>query len=183
MSEATQHDERGGALRTHAQSENAEGKAAATAATQCNPSTSSDTSNTEHDFRFPRRPADEKDSAKTTATSPLSIAQTEVEGVKSRLETFTENSIANKELLREPFLSSWKDDAAGQGYDSPEEMQRKDPLGTQMWRLYIKTKQQLPNQERMENLTWRLMAMKLRQRKQEEAARYVHTSLYSRSRF
>jgi GATA-binding protein len=56
--------------------------------------------------------------------------------------------------------------------DSSNEMQRKDPLVTQIWRLYSKTQKQLPNQERMENLTWRMMAVSLRKRKQEEAVRY-----------
>lgn len=53
--------------------------------------------------------------------------------------------------------------------ESPEEMQKKDPLGTQIWKLYSRTKSQLPNQERMENLTWRMMAMHLKRR--EQAAR------------
>jgi GATA-binding protein len=76
-------------------------------------------------------------------------------------------------LLRDSIFPTWKDDAAGEELDSPDEMQKKDPLATQIWRLYSKTKKQLPNQERMENLTWRMMAMSLRKRKQEEAARYV----------
>lgn len=50
-------------------------------------------------------------------------------------------------------------------------MQKRDPLGTQIWRLYSKTKSQLPNQERLENLTWRMMAMNLR--KEREQARYA----------
>jgi GATA-binding protein len=78
-----------------------------------------------------------------------------------------------KQLLRDSIFPTWKDDAAGDELDSPEEMQKKDPLATQIWRLYSKTKKQLPNQERMENLTWRMMAMSLRRHKQEHAARYV----------
>jgi hypothetical protein len=50
----------------------------------------------------------------------------------------------------------------------PTEMQKNDPLFTQIWRLYSKTKERLPNHERMENLTWRMMAMSLRKRRQEE---------------
>lgn len=76
-----------------------------------------------------------------------------------------------KQLLRDSIFPTWKDDAAGEELDSPEEMQKKDPLATQIWRLYSKTKKQLPNQERMENLTWRMMAMSLRRHKQEQAAR------------
>jgi GATA-binding protein len=81
---------------------------------------------------------------------------------------------ARKELLRESFFPTWKDDAADGELDSPDEMQKKDPLATQIWRLYSKTKKQLPNSERMENLTWRMMAMNLRKhREQEAAARYA----------
>jgi hypothetical protein len=89
--------------------------------------------------------------------------------------THPEKNLSAKQFLLESFFLAWKDDAAGEELDSPDEMQKKDPLATQIWRLYSKTKKQLPNQERMENLTWRMMAMSLRKRKQEEeeAARYV----------
>jgi GATA-binding protein len=151
---------------------------------QSNPTTSSSTSITEHDFRFPRRPAEQEPGEVFSATSgPLrqdstssanSSATTEVVGASdlNKLDFSAANS-ARKELLRESFFPTWKDDAAGEELDSPDEMQKKDPLATQIWRLYSKTKKQLPNQERMENLTWRMMAMNLRKRKQEEAARYV----------
>ena len=43
-----------------------------------------------------------------------------------------------------------------------EQMQKNDPLGTQIWKLYSRAKTQLPNAERMENLTWRMMAMNMR---------------------
>ncbi|KAF3905166.1 hypothetical protein AA313_de0202549 [Arthrobotrys entomopaga] len=41
-------------------------------------------------------------------------------------------------------------------------MQKQDPLATQIWKLYSRTKVGLPNQERMENLTWRMMSMTLK---------------------
>ena len=63
----------------------------------------------------------------------------------------------------------WKDDAGREALDSPEELQKKDPLGTQIWKLYSRTKTRLPNQERMENLTWRMMAMNIKRREQMEA--------------
>lgn len=77
-----------------------------------------------------------------------------------------------KDLLREAFFPDWKDDASSGDLDHPDEMQKRDPLGTQIWKLYSKTKTQLPNQERMENLTWRMMAMNLK-RKEREQARYA----------
>jgi len=44
-----------------------------------------------------------------------------------------------------------------------EEAQEKDPLGIQIWKLYAKAKSSLPNAVRMENLTWRMVAMNIRQ--------------------
>ncbi|KAK9475114.1 uncharacterized protein V1510DRAFT_400777 [Dipodascopsis tothii] len=43
-----------------------------------------------------------------------------------------------------------------------------DPMATQIWRLYSKARTALPNQERMENITWRMMAMSLRRRERTE---------------
>ena len=125
-------------------------------------------------FRFPRRPIDQNVSQKSATASatrtdndyhPSASAQNKLD--------FSVVDNARNELLRESFFSTWKDDAAWE-LENPDEMQKKDPLATQIWRLYSKTKRQLPNQERMENLTWRMMAMNLRKRKQaKEAARYV----------
>ena len=187
---APQYEERGGLLhRAHASSDTMNSTALSNGEAQSNPTTSSSTSITEHDFRFPRRPAQQKpgevfsaishagpqDSGCTiTSSSSTANGAAEVAGVSdlNKLDFSAANS-ARKELLRESFFPTWKDDAAGEELDSPDEMQKKDPLATQIWRLYSKTKKQLPNQERMENLTWRMMAMNLRKRKQEEAARYV----------
>jgi GATA-binding protein len=145
------------------------------------PTASTSTSITEHDYRFPRRPEQQHEHSHdglptSDSTFPqLDSSDTNSMGA-SALDSlhFLAESNARKDLLRESFFPSWKDDAAGEELDNPDEMQRKDPLATQIWRLYSKTKKQLPNQERMENLTWRMMAMSLRKRKQqEEAARYA----------
>ncbi|KAI9265932.1 hypothetical protein BY458DRAFT_513072 [Sporodiniella umbellata] len=45
---------------------------------------------------------------------------------------------------------------------------KKDPLATQVWRMYTKAKDSLPNGSRMENLTWRMMAMELTKKKEAE---------------
>jgi GATA-binding protein len=178
MSGATpQYEERGGILRNvHASSDTLKAGGEA----QSNPATSSATSITEHDYRFPRRPTDQHPNDASTkdvttqASSTASINATSPGGSALDKLDLSAGNNARKELLRESFFPTWKDDTAGEELDSPDEMQRKDPLATQIWRLYSKTKKQLPNQERMENLTWRMMAMSLRKRKQqEEAARYV----------
>ncbi|KAK6348741.1 hypothetical protein TWF730_009514 [Orbilia blumenaviensis] len=46
-------------------------------------------------------------------------------------------------------------------------MQKQDPLATQIWKLYSRTRSSLPNQERMENLTWRMMSMTLKRDQQQ----------------
>lgn len=198
---APQYEERGGLLhRAHASSDTMNSTALSNGEARSNPTTSSSTSITEHDFRFPRRPAEQKpgelfsaishagpqdwgstsksknksssSSSSTANANAHAKARTEAAGASDldKLDFSAANS-ARKELLRESFFPTWKDDATSEELDSPDEMQKKDPLATQIWRLYSKTKKQLPNQERMENLTWRMMAMSLRKRKQEEAAR------------
>lgn len=52
----------------------------------------------------------------------------------------------------------------------PGDLAREDPLATQVWKFFSKVKRNLPNQERMENLTWRMMAMSMRKRQQQEEA-------------
>lgn len=146
---------------------------------QLQSTSSSANSITEHDFRFPRRPDTQQElgeasrlvTPQTGATNNEQAAQAASEDSELDKLDFAGANSARKDLLRESFFPTWKDDSVHDELDSPDEMQKKDPLATQIWRLYSKTKKQLPNQERMENLTWRMMAMSLRRRKQEEAAR------------
>lgn len=49
---------------------------------------------------------------------------------------------------------------------SPDEMVKRDPLATQVWKAYAKARDGLPNGPRMENLTWRMMHLTMR--KQDE---------------
>jgi len=196
---APQYEERGGLLQRahHASSDTMNPPSSSSGEAQSNPTSSNSTSTTQHDFRFPRRPVEqEPDEASTSPSDTVppyigatanaktnTFPNTQDSGAGSSAQDKLDLSVASnarKELLRESFFPAWKDDAAGEELDSPDEMQKKDPLATQIWRLYSKTKKQLPNQERMENLTWRMMAMNLRKRRQEEAARYVlqyHTAI------
>jgi GATA-binding protein len=115
----------------------------------------------DHDKSFLNPPATRtaNTSTITASTTPRTSAQGDTLDL-SRQEA--------DELLRGSAFSEWKENAtAGSGaFDSPEEMRRKDPLGTEIWKLYSKTKTRLPNQERLENLTWRMMAMNLKRREQ-----------------
>ena len=94
---------------------------------------------------------------------------TVAQDTQANLDLLPEHTVARKELLREAYFPDWKDDASSGDLGHPDEMQKNDPLATQIWKLYSKTKSQLPNQERMENLTWRMMAMSLKRKEREQA--------------
>jgi GATA-binding protein len=55
--------------------------------------------------------------------------------------------------------------------DDPETLAKEDPLATQVWKMYARNKAALPHAHRMENLTWRMMALALKKRKDEEEAK------------
>lgn len=74
------------------------------------------------------------------------------------------------DLLRAAAFPPFQQSAAG-AHQSLDEMQRQDPLAIQIWKFYARTKQCLPAQERMENLTWRMMHLKLRRARAGSAAR------------
>lgn len=71
-------------------------------------------------------------------------------------------------VLADSIFPALKNDAHDADMASPEEMQKNDPLGTQIWKLYSKARTQLPNAERMENLTWRMMALNMRRAAERE---------------
>ena len=111
----------------------------------------------------PPRPA-QASSSHRQPTSPPHYHQ-----IRNKLDTSPENTQTHKHLLREAVFPDWRDDASNSDLNNPDEMQKKDPLAIQIWKLYGKTKTQLPNQERMENLTWRMMAMNLKRKEREQA--------------
>ncbi|PHH68253.1 hypothetical protein CDD83_6181 [Cordyceps sp. RAO-2017] len=102
-----------------------------------------DPTTTEHDFRFPRRPEPE----------PPHGARDDV------------HSVCPDSLLGDALFPSLQTDSA----DGLDQLQRDDPLATQVWRFFKSTKQQLPNQQRLENLTWRMMALSMRRHRHRDA--------------
>ncbi|KAK3298307.1 uncharacterized protein B0H64DRAFT_318741 [Chaetomium fimeti] len=141
---------------------------------------------TEHDFRFPRRPGDaapgnrrpdrfDQDRASTsgarmatmssTTTGTPRIMTTGPTGQRSglresRLDLPLTHGAAHPDMLRSAAFQPFQQNMMREG-QSLDEMQRQDPLATQIWKFYARTKQLLPAQERMENLTWRMMHLKL----------------------
>jgi GATA-binding protein len=160
---------------------------------------------TEHDFRFPRRPGDAAtgprkpdrfDQAYTTAGTTTTAARiatagpgmmaTGTGGMRAGLHDvrldlpLTHGGGAHPEsLLRSAAFPPFQQSAA-RANQNLDEMQRQDPLATQVWKFYAKTKQLLPAQERMENLTWRMMHLKLQRTKAAIAIKYVQTEGFLR---
>ncbi|KAF9305189.1 hypothetical protein BGZ74_011117, partial [Mortierella antarctica] len=56
----------------------------------------------------------------------------------------------------------------GSEEDEASKQAKEDPLAAQVWRLYTKAKDSLPNGKRLENLTWRMMAMTLHKKNKEK---------------
>lgn len=111
------------------------------------------------------RPLGEFESASGTSSTVQSLTSAStLSTIESKLDLSLSHAAARKGVLRESVFDEWKNDAANLEADTPEEMQKKDPLGTQIWKLYHKQKGQLPNSERLENLTWRMMSMNLRRK-------------------
>jgi GATA-binding protein len=142
---------------------------------------------TAHDYRFPRRPnADQQHYRDTSVISDFDelydfdLSSGIVDTPDKLDPSSSATAEARKDMLRESIFAPFKDDSASPEFENPDELQKKDPLATQIWRLYSKTKKQLPNQERMENLTWRMMAMNLRKQREEEAAAAARYDLLCR---
>lgn len=161
--------------------------------TIASPSTAMNPSSTEHDFRFPRRPFDSaagSDEADRSASAYTGISGSNPATDSSpgdlrlqelNLDLSSNSDSTHRDLLDSSVFPNWPGSAAASKKESLDQMQQDDPLATQIWRFFSKTKQSLPSQERMENLTWRMMHMKLRQQQQREAeeraremARYVY---------
>ncbi|UKZ60848.1 uncharacterized protein TrAtP1_002115 [Trichoderma atroviride] len=122
---------------------------------------------TEHDYRFPRRP----DPPSTDRS--LARMETRPQGQGHGHVALTNGAAAEQtaspskhHVFDTALFPALETGARPSG--SVEQMQREDPLAAQIWKFFSKTKEQLPNQQRMENLTWRMMALELRKRQQQQ---------------
>lgn len=159
------------------------------------PSTTMNTTTTEHDYRFPRRPFErggvhadrpyaEDQSQSPASTKKDAAAEQDSPGDWRLQELNLDISKADGspskpyDLLRTSLFPNLRNDIAGTD-ENLEQMRENDPLATQVWTFFRKTKQSLPNRQRMENLTWRMMYANLRKRAQEEQERYVSALAHS----
>jgi GATA-binding protein len=126
------------------------------------------TSNTTSSPRHVRFPPGHFDSASGTSSAIHSLTSAStLSTLESKLDLSPTDAVARRGVLRDSVFDGWKDDTTTLERETPEEMQKKDPLGTQIWKLYHRQKGQLPNGERLENLTWRMMSMNLRRKEME----------------
>ena len=109
-----------------------------------------------------RQPPSEKDlkNAALSPSTPSGVAASLLEDSlfppRKPKTTMTDDDIINS--------------SDGSDNGSVEGQSKQDPLATQVWRLYTKAKDTLPNASRMENLTWRMMAMTLHKNKSKSSS-------------
>ncbi|OBZ82871.1 hypothetical protein A0J61_09078, partial [Choanephora cucurbitarum] len=93
-------------------------------------------------------------------------------------------TIVNQLLSNSLFPAQLEDTAENIEKDidntNSDEDEKKDPLASKIWRMYTKAKDSLPNGSRMENLTWRMMAMTLTKKKAAEEAMDLDLSQQTR---
>lgn len=130
---------------------------------------------TEHDYRFPRRPdyhqrptnhARMDDDLEMNGRGGGGGGQANRPG-SSQVAAIRQSLAASSDLFGGglfPTLPGPEQSSSS----NVQQLQDQDPLAAQVWKFFTKTKQQLPNQQRMENLTWRMMALSMRKRSQDE---------------
>ncbi|KAI1379133.1 hypothetical protein F4677DRAFT_442861 [Hypoxylon crocopeplum] len=134
------------------------------------PSTAMNPTTTEHDFRFPRRPFDSSGQHLETKKEADENSPGDLRIHELNLDFTKPDNPAHLDFLQPSIFSNLQNGMSGND-DSLEQMQQNDPLAAQVWRFFRNTKRSLPSQERMENLTWRMMHLNLRRRKLEDARR------------
>lgn len=130
-----------------------------------------DPTTTEHDYRFPRRP-DERPTNHTrmdssTLASAAGSGSGSGSGRPARASFHKNMDFGKDDLLSSALFPALRGSESG-GPSAVDQLQQQDPLAAQVWKFFAKTKQQLPNQQRMENLTWRMMALSMRKRSLDE---------------
>lgn len=81
---------------------------------------------------------------------------------KKKTSSTITTRMADQVLACSLFPDKSSSDPSVDSADGTDAERKKDPLSTQVWRMYTKAKDNLPNGSRLENLTWRMMAMTLK---------------------
>ncbi|KAL2758559.1 hypothetical protein ACRALDRAFT_2100768, partial [Sodiomyces alcalophilus JCM 7366] len=142
-------------------------------------------STTAQDYRFPRRPYGAR-AGPADGLGPPSTSSSSSQTPKGKphhnfkdfdldfsLALDQQPNGAHDRILKHADFAHFQQSVTMDTDDpSLDQIRREDPLVTQMWKFFHRAKRTLPNLERMENLSWRFMAMNLRKTKmqQEEMA-------------
>ena len=81
-----------------------------------------------------------------------------------------DNAVASASARESPQGSASPSGSTIVDEESVEALTKKDPIAAQVWRMFNKAKGTLPNGTKVENLTWRLMSMTLKKRREESVA-------------
>lgn len=130
---------------------------------------------TEHDFRFPRRPTG-RDNLQT-----MRAPDNGEHGARLSLLELTTGlngayASAGNALLGPAQFPVYSHGDDGSDGPSSRSQQQDESIATQLFKILAQYKQQTPNQRRMENMTWRLMSLQMRQQSLE-AKRQKYDSL------
>lgn len=129
------------------------------------PSPATGSSNTSHRSPYAQPPV-------SPTISPVTDKSTLFADIFSE-ELFTRNRTSLSPQATSPFtsprISGSPDLQATDLGPDPDQLAKEDPLATQVWKMYARTKATLPHAQRMENLTWRMMALALKKKKEDEA--------------
>ncbi|POS86820.1 hypothetical protein EPUL_003275 [Erysiphe pulchra] len=148
---------------------------------QSNPAVSMETLTTEHDFRFPRRPIhtiDTKTSSPRGITSDFefgnhnnyTISKTVLGPDHLKMLNSAAEIKTRVNMLHGTFFPSWKGNHTSVDLGPTGELCKKDSLTAQILGLYSDIKLNLQNQERMKNLTWRMISMNLQKTRSQSSA-------------
>lgn len=149
------------------------------------PLSSTNPTTTQHDFRFPRRPelspanqyAHDFDGASPVMSRSSARSRNDLDIGLDHSSTY---ATAQDSLMQSEPFPSLKRDIASE-FHHFDQLPQEDPLAIRVWKFYAQTKLLLPDQRRMENLTWRMMHGKLMKHRNEEAEAKNRYATRSRS--
>ena len=136
--------------------------------------TSTNPTTMQHDFRFPRRPGPPPTNqyAHGFNVAPPSdnppIIERRTAPVDPSVDHPSTYATAQDNLQASEPFPTYRHDLASE-FHNFDQLPQEDPLAVRVWKFYAQTKLQLPDQRRMENLTWRMMHGSLMKRRHEEA--------------
>lgn len=118
-------------------------------------------------------------SSQLTAPSPIPPSSgINNDQTRDKLDISPEHKQVQSKLLREADFTDWRSNAPAADPDDSDDMQKDDPFTiAKLWKHYNKSKSRVASQERMENLSWRMMSMTLKQQRERDQARYASGTL------